>query len=77
MGEHNLSSMPTADGPGFTARRGVALLILGVVTQTRRLPRVAGFEGDVEVLKRVEPYAKRIDALEGVARRIADEGAGG
>ena len=42
LAEHELETLPRRGGSGRSARQGVALKVLQIVTQARQLPTVSG-----------------------------------
>jgi hypothetical protein len=77
LAEHDLETLPDPDGPGRSARLGVALRVLQIVDHARKLPIVSGLEGDPYSHERLKQYEVRLDALEKRAREVAGEGPGG
>jgi hypothetical protein len=77
LAEHELETLPDPDRPGCSARLGVALKVLEIVEQTRRLPIVSGPESDPYSQERLKQYEIRLDDVEKRVRGVVSEGPGG
>lgn len=77
LAEHDLETLPDPDRAGRSARMGVALRVLQIVDQARKLPIVSGLESDPYSHERLKQYEIRLDAAEKRARDVAGEGPGG
>jgi hypothetical protein len=73
-GERELAMLPDGDGPGSSTRRGVALRVLQIVEQTRKLPVVSGLDKDHRSQQQLKPYEDRLGVIEARARRVVAEG---
>jgi hypothetical protein len=77
LAEHDLETLPDPDGAGRSARLGVALRVLQIVDQARKLRIVSGLERATPTQERLKQYEVRLDALEKRAREVVGEGPGG
>jgi hypothetical protein len=75
-GERELDTLPDPDGPGSSARRGVALGVLQIVEQTQKLSAVSGLDQDRRFQQQLKPYQDRLAVVEMRARQVAAEGDG-
>jgi hypothetical protein len=77
LAEHELETLPDPDGLGRSARQGVAMRVLQIVTQTRELPTVSGLAVDGDGQELLKPYEHRLALSEQRAREVLAEGPGG
>lgn len=75
--EQELEMLPSPVGPGRSAGQGVAMKVLQIVTQARKLPPVSGLTVDRDVQERLKPYEHRLAVAEKRAREVVSEGPGG
>lgn len=73
-GEQELGRLPDPDGTGSSVRSSVALRVLQIVEQTRKLPTVSGLEQDQRLQQELRPFRDRLIVIETTARQVVAEG---